>query len=121
MVAGDPTRKGTAASQHVDVTNEDAQGGIYDWTTSGYAGIWRYDVGTPDVPPSPYFADDARPAGCMGARRSSRSTARRRRRYTGTSFPQTFGASDEPLFYLTFSSKRQFGSGSRSSDARRSG
>ncbi len=67
-----PQTKGTAATQHVDVTNENAQGGIYYWTTSGLAGIWRYDVSKPDVPPAPYFADSARPAGCMGCHTLSR-------------------------------------------------
>ena len=67
-----PATKGTAASQHVDVTNENAQGGIYYWSTSGLAGIWRYDVGNPAVPPAPYFADAERPASCMGCHSLSR-------------------------------------------------
>jgi len=67
-----PATKGTAAAQHVDVTNENAQGGIYYWTTSGLAGIWRYDVSKPAVPPAPYFADAARPATCMGCHTLSR-------------------------------------------------
>jgi hypothetical protein len=67
-----PASKGTAKLQHVDVTNEDTQGGIYYWTSSGAAGIWRYDVGTPEIPPEPYFADDARPSGCMGCHTLSR-------------------------------------------------
>lgn len=67
-----PGTKGTAAGQHVDVTNENTQGGIYYWTTSGLAGIWRYDVSKPDVPPAPYFADSTRPAGCMGCHTLSR-------------------------------------------------
>jgi hypothetical protein len=67
-----PGTKGTAAAQHVDVTNENAQGGIYYWTTSGLAGIWRYDVSKPEVAPQPYFADAARPAGCMGCHTLSR-------------------------------------------------
>jgi hypothetical protein len=67
-----PAVKGTAELQHVDVTNENTQGGIYYWTSSGAAGIWRYDVGTPDVAPAPYFADDARPSGCIGCHTLSR-------------------------------------------------
>jgi len=67
-----PATKGTAASQHVDVTNENTKGGIYYWTTSGLAGIWRYDVSTPKVAPTPYFADSARPANCMGCHTLSR-------------------------------------------------
>ena len=67
-----PQSKGTAAAQHVDVTNENAQGGIYYWTTSGLAGIWRYDISKPEIPPAPYFADAARPAGCMGCHTLSR-------------------------------------------------
>lgn len=72
LATADPTKKGTAAAQHVEVTNEDAQGGIYYWTTSGLAGIWRYDVGKPEVPPAPYFPDDMRPAGCIGCHTLSR-------------------------------------------------
>jgi hypothetical protein len=67
-----PASKGTAKVQHVDVTNENTQGGIYYWTSSGAAGIWRYDVGTPNVAPAPYFADDARPSDCMGCHTLSR-------------------------------------------------
>ena len=67
-----PATKGTSITQKVDVTNENAQGGIYYWTTSGAAGIWRYDVSKPTVPPEPYFADTARPAGCMGCHSLSR-------------------------------------------------
>ena len=72
LSTADPTKKGTAAAQHIDVTNEDAQGGIYYWTTSGAAGIWRYDVGKPETPPAPYFPDDQRPSGCMGCHSLSR-------------------------------------------------
>ena len=71
-----PATKGSAAAQRVDVTNENAQGGIYYWTTSGLAGIWRYDVSKPEVPPAPYFADTARPAGCMGCHTLSRDGTR---------------------------------------------
>jgi hypothetical protein len=67
-----PATKGTASTLRVDVTNENAQGGIYYWTTSGLAGIWRYDVGHPEIPPAPYFADAARPASCMGCHVLSR-------------------------------------------------
>ena len=67
-----PATKGTAATLHVDVTNENSQGGIYYWTTSCLAGIWRYDVGHPETAPAPYFADNARPATCMGCHTLSR-------------------------------------------------
>src|SRR5262245_42429899 len=46
-----PATKGTAALQHVDVTNENTQGGIYYWTTSS-GSIVRYDVGKPNVAPA---------------------------------------------------------------------
>lgn len=67
-----PATKGTSAAQKVDVTNENAQGGIYYWTTSSPAGIWRYDVAKPTQPPEAYFPDNARPAGCMGCHALSR-------------------------------------------------
>lgn len=74
MNAADPTKKGTAAAQRVDVTNEDAQGGIYYWSTSGQPGIWRYDVGKPEIPPSEYFPPGMQPGGtgCMGCHSLSR-------------------------------------------------
>lgn len=75
MNTADPTRKGSAASQHVDVTNEDAQGGIYYWTTSFPQGIFRYDVATPEVAPAPYFPAGMEPGGsgnCMGCHALSR-------------------------------------------------
>jgi len=70
--AAHPGTKGTSAARHVDCTNADAQGGLYYWTTSGLAGIWRYDFGRPEVPPAPYFADANRPAPCMGCHTLSR-------------------------------------------------
>jgi hypothetical protein len=74
MNTADPAKKGTAAARYVDVTNEDAQGGIYYWSTSGQPGIWRYDIGKPEVPPSEYFPPNMRPggSGCMGCHSLSR-------------------------------------------------
>ncbi|HEY4243934.1 MAG TPA: hypothetical protein VGM88_29170 [Kofleriaceae bacterium] len=72
MNTADVTHKGTSGTQHVDVTNENAQGGIYYWTSSGEAGVWRYDVSTPDVPPTPFFPDASRPSSCMGCHTLSR-------------------------------------------------
>ena len=66
------TRKGTAAPQHIDVTNEDARGGIYYWSTSPTQGTFRYDVATPSVPPAPYFAPGTEPSTCMGCHALSR-------------------------------------------------
>ena len=67
-----PTTKGTAAAQHVDVTNENAKGGIYYWsTTSNNEGIFRYDVGTPEVPPALYAGQTALGA-CVGCHALSR-------------------------------------------------
>lgn len=70
MVAGDPTRKGTAATQRVDVTNEDSRGGIYYWQTSP-SGIYRYDIAKPEVAPAPFFPE-AQPSGCIGCHSLSR-------------------------------------------------
>ena len=67
-----PATKGTTAAQKVDVTNENAQGGIYYWTTSPEASIWRYDVAKPSQPPEAYFPSNARPSGCMGCHALSR-------------------------------------------------
>lgn len=68
-----PATKGTAAAQHVDVTNENTQGGIYYWTTTS-ASILRYDVGQPNVPPAPYFPGNVKPptVSCMGCHVLSR-------------------------------------------------
>ena len=75
MHLSDPTKKGTAASQKVDVTNEDARGGIYYWTTSSPQGIYRYDVATPEIAARPMFLDGEEPGGnhnCMGCHSMSR-------------------------------------------------
>lgn len=75
----DPTKRGNAAVQHVDVTNEGAQGGIYYWTTSSPQGIFRYDIATPEVPPAPYFPAGQEPGGqgnCMGCHALSRDGKR---------------------------------------------
>jgi len=66
-----PATKGTAAAQHVDVTNENAQGGVYYWSTTT-SSIWRYDIARPDVPPEPYFPVDNQPSTCMGCHALSR-------------------------------------------------
>ncbi len=65
-----PTTKGTAAAQHVDVTNENAKGGIYYWSTTTQ-GILRYDISTPDVPPAPLYTTNA-PSACIGCHTLSR-------------------------------------------------
>ncbi|MBX3159516.1 MAG: PD40 domain-containing protein [Deltaproteobacteria bacterium] len=75
MNTSDTSKKGTAPEQHVDVTNEDARGGIYYWTTSTPQGIFRYEVTTPNVPPAPFFPGGAEPGGsgnCMGCHTLSR-------------------------------------------------
>lgn len=75
MNTADPTKRGTATVQHVDVTNEDAQGGIYYWTTSSPQGIYRYDIATPEVAPTPFFPAGQEPGGqgnCMGCHALSR-------------------------------------------------
>ena len=70
--------EGHAARSTVDVTNENAQGGIYYWTTSPTPGIWRYDVAKPTSPPEPYFAERA-PGAAAWAATHSRATAPRSR------------------------------------------
>lgn len=75
----DPTKRGSAAVQHVDVTNENAQGGIYYWTTTAPQGIYRYDVATPEVAPTPYFPMGQEPGfagNCMGCHSLSRDGKR---------------------------------------------
>ena len=66
LSTGNPTMKGTAVPQHVDVTNEIVQGGVYYWTTEPSQGVYRYDMGTPNVPPSSFFDAGKQPTGCIG-------------------------------------------------------
>ncbi|MEO8551763.1 MAG: hypothetical protein ABI678_17420, partial [Kofleriaceae bacterium] len=67
----DAAVKGTVAAQSVDVTNENAKGGIYYWTTSNGSAIYRYDVANPDMAPAPYFSPN--PSGaCVGCHALSR-------------------------------------------------
>jgi hypothetical protein len=64
-----PTVKGTSPAQHVDVTNEIVQGGLYYWTTTPPQGIFRYDMGTPGTPPSSFFPPNmapGNPTNCVG-------------------------------------------------------
>ncbi|MDB4959136.1 MAG: tolB protein precursor [Myxococcales bacterium] len=61
-----PTTKGTSGAQHVDVTNEIVQGGMYYWTTQPTQGIYRYDMSTPSVPPSSFFMPGQQPTNCIG-------------------------------------------------------
>jgi hypothetical protein len=63
MSTNDPTKKGTAGTQTVEVTNENTRGGIYYWTTTNPASILRYDVEKPGVPPSKLFEDGTEPGG----------------------------------------------------------
>ncbi|HEY0253393.1 MAG TPA: hypothetical protein VGC41_17785, partial [Kofleriaceae bacterium] len=74
MNTADPSKKGTSASQHVDVTNENARGGIYYWTSTLQA-VYRYDIAAPDVAPAPFFTQGNAP-GCMGCHSLSRDGAR---------------------------------------------
>jgi hypothetical protein len=74
MDSANPGTKGTAATvQSVDVTNENAQGGIYYWTTQPNPAIVRYDVSKPNTPPAPFFSAATQPAtGCVGCHTLSR-------------------------------------------------
>ena len=66
MVSTAPTMKGTAAVQHVDVTNENAKGAIYYWTPT-LTTILRYDVANPNVPPAPLYGTHSELNGhCIG-------------------------------------------------------
>jgi hypothetical protein len=61
-----PTQKGTSNPQHADVTNETVAGGVYYWTTEPTQGVYRYDMSTPDMPPSPFFPAGTEPTTCLG-------------------------------------------------------
>ena len=79
-----PTKKGTAAAQHVDVTNENTKGGIYYWTTSNGATVYRYDVGHPETAPAPFFGGTvAAPASCIGCHVLSRDGTKMAMTLTG--------------------------------------
>lgn len=72
MNTANPTVKGTVAAQTVDVTNENAKGGIYYWTTSNGSAIYRYDVANPNQPPAPYFTPTNPSNSCVGCHSLSR-------------------------------------------------
>jgi hypothetical protein len=79
MNTATPTKKGTAAKQAVDVTNENTRGGIYYWATTNPATILRYDVEKPDVPPSKLFEAGTEPGGagtCHGCHTLSKDGTR---------------------------------------------
>jgi hypothetical protein len=64
-----PTIKGTSTAEHINVTNEIVQGGLYYWTTTPPQGIFRYDMGTPGTPPSSFFPPNmapGSPTNCIG-------------------------------------------------------
>jgi hypothetical protein len=70
MNSASPTTKSTSTPQHVEVTNETVQGGMYYWTTEPTQGVYRYDMGTPSIAPSPYFTTT--PTACIGCHDLSR-------------------------------------------------
>lgn len=85
MSATNPTQKCLGAARYVDVTREDALGGVYYWTTDWLAraagqngqGIMRYDLAKPAVAPAPLFDDANRPATtCVGCHALSRDGKR---------------------------------------------
>src|SRR5262249_52591485 len=61
-----PATKGTSNAQHVSVTNEIVQGGVYYWTTRPTQGVYRYDMSLPNVPPASYFPAGQEPTPCLG-------------------------------------------------------
>jgi hypothetical protein len=62
-----PAQKGTSTAEHVNVTNEIVQGGLYYWTTTPPQGIFRYDMGTPGTPPSSLFPPGMAPGSSGGS------------------------------------------------------
>ena len=66
MNTASPTQKGTSTPQSVDVTNEVVQGGMYYWTTQPSQGVYRYDMSTPNMPPSSFFMPGQQPTSCIG-------------------------------------------------------
>jgi hypothetical protein len=65
MSSAAPGTKGTAPAQHVDVTNENAKGGIYYWTTTTQT-IMRYDIAQPDTPPAQLYQTNPDGGACIG-------------------------------------------------------
>ena len=61
-----PAQKGTSMPQTVDVTNEIVQGGMYYWTTRPTQGVYRYDMGTPNIAPASFFMPGQQPTSCIG-------------------------------------------------------
>ncbi|MGE5186059.1 MAG: TolB family protein [Acidobacteriota bacterium] len=61
-----PATKGTSNIQHVDATNETVAGGVYYWTTEPTQGVYRYDMSTPNMAPSPFFPPGSEPTTCIG-------------------------------------------------------
>ena len=85
MNGANPAQKCTGDALHVDVTKDDAIGGVYYWSTDWAArakgqngqDIMRYDLGKPSVAPAPLFNDDNRPAtSCVGCHAVSRDGKR---------------------------------------------
>ncbi|HUJ60365.1 MAG TPA: hypothetical protein VLX92_17810 [Kofleriaceae bacterium] len=66
LATADPAIKGTTAPQDVETTNEQVAGGCYYWTTEPTQGVYRYDMSTPSIPPSPYFTASQQPTSCIG-------------------------------------------------------
>ena len=75
-----PVTKCVGASRYVNVTQDDAKGGVYYWSTdwearaAGQNGqdIMRYDLAKPAHAPEPLFTDANRPATCVGCHALSR-------------------------------------------------
>lgn len=85
MKSSNPVEKCIGAARYVDVTKDDAKGGVYYWSTdwearaAGQSGqdIMRYDLGKPAVAPAPLFSDLNRPATtCVGCHALSRDGKR---------------------------------------------
>jgi hypothetical protein len=66
MSTSTTTQKGTSAPQTVNVTNELVQGGVYYWQNEPTQGVYRYDMSTPNVPPSSFFPGTSQPTSCIG-------------------------------------------------------
>ena len=84
MTAATPATKCVAAARTIEVTRDDARGGVYYWSTdwiaraAGATGqdIMRFDLAKPEVAPAPMFTDATRPAACVGCHALSRDGKR---------------------------------------------
>lgn len=110
--ASNPSTKCVGSSRNIDVTKDDAKGGVYYWSTdwtqraSGQGGqdIMRYDMQKPEVAPAPLFTDANRPATCVGCHSLSRD---------GSKIAMTMGGATGPGSVIDLTSNREMMSGAQ--------